>query len=151
MDPAPAKGMKNKLSSSGTFFHKRVFPVIWFGGLAILLVTGLSAASETNGPGLAFAIVAIVMGLFGYVLLKNLVSDLADEVYDEGDSLVCRKSGKQVRIYLKDIKNLNYQNLVSPPRVTLPLRRETDLGDEISFSPPPPTSSCSGRTGAYRS
>ena len=37
---------------------------------------------------------------------------------------------------LKDIKNVSYSAITSPPRVTLSIRYKTDLGDELSFSPP---------------
>ena len=46
------------------------------------------------------------------------------------------KRGKRVRVNLKDIKNVSYTTMANPPRVTLSIRYSTELGDEISFSPP---------------
>jgi hypothetical protein len=56
-------------------------------------------------------------------------------VYDEGDSLRIINSRIRVNVKLKDIENLNYQPS-NPPKITLSLRYETELGDEITFSPP---------------
>ena len=59
-----------------------------------------------------------------------------DEVCDDGDALVVKNRGQEQRIALADIKNVNYSPFVSPPRVTLSLRRPTVFGDQISFCAP---------------
>ena len=76
------------------------------------------------------------MMIFGYFLMKKLVWDLIDEVYDEGTVLLFKNRGTEFRVNLKDIKNVSYTTMVNPPRVTLSIRYLTDLGDELSFSPP---------------
>lgn len=124
-----------KLSSKSTFFNKKVFPTIWFGFLAFFVISS-QFESGKNGPGPMFIIMPIFMAVFGYFIMKNLVFDLIDEVYDEGDSLLFKNSDKEVRISLRDIKNVSYQTMMNPPKVTLSLRHETDLGNELSFSPP---------------
>jgi hypothetical protein len=48
------------------------------------------------------------MAVFGFALFKKMIWDLADEVYDEGYSLLSLKSGKEQRVLLKDIININY-------------------------------------------
>ncbi|MES2308189.1 MAG: hypothetical protein V4507_04955 [Verrucomicrobiota bacterium] len=68
--------------------------------------------------------------------MKKLVFDLIDEVYEEGDYLIFRNSGKEVKVHLRDIKNVSYQNIQNPPRVTITLRCETDFGKELSFAAP---------------
>jgi hypothetical protein len=68
--------------------------------------------------------------------MKKLLWDLIDEVYDEGTSLLFKDRGRECRVNLKDIKNVNYTTMVNPPRITLSIRYPTDLGDELSFSPP---------------
>ena len=67
--------------------------------------------------------------------MKKLVFDLIDEVYDEGTSLLLKNGGREVRVNLKDIKNVSYSTMVNPPKVTLSIRYETEFGDELSFSP----------------
>ena len=81
-------------------------------------------------------LVPICMAVFGYFIMKRLVLDLIDEVYDEGTTLLFRNRGKEVRVSLKDIKNVSYSIMTNPPRVTLSVRYKTDLGDELSFCPP---------------
>jgi len=59
--------------------------------------------------------------------MKKLVFDLADEVYNEGSTILFRNKGKEVRVNLKDIKNVSYSAMMSPPRVTLSIRYNTEL------------------------
>jgi len=125
-----------KLSSKTTFLYKKLFPLLWFGFLAIFLCVGLLANTKGNGPGIMFLVIPIGMMVFGYFLMKKLVWDLIDEVYDEGTTLLFRNRGKEFRVKLNDIKNVSYTTMMNPPRVTLSIRYPTDLGDELSFSPP---------------
>ena len=68
--------------------------------------------------------------------MKKLVFDLADEVLDDGDSLVVRFGSDQERIQLCEIMNVSYSYMSNPARVTLTLRTPGRFGKEISFSPP---------------
>ena len=120
-----------RISSDWTFFYKRVFPVLWFGFLAVFVGIGV-----VNGQGLFIVIVPIAMIGFGYFIMQKLVFDLVDEVCDDGDALVVKNRGQEQRIALADIKNVNYSPFVSPPRVTLSLRRPTVFGDQITFCAP---------------
>ena len=125
-----------KLSSKTTFIYKKLFPLFWFGFLIIFLSVGLIANTKGKGPGIMFIVIPIGMMVFGYFLMKKLVLDLIDEVYDGGATLLFRNRGNEFRVNLKDIKNVSYTTMVNPPRVTLSIRYPTDLGDELSFSPP---------------
>lgn len=82
-----------------------------------------------------FVVVPMGMAVFGYFIMKKIVWDLIDEVYDEGTSLLFRNGKKEVRVSLKDIKNVSYSTMTNPHRVTLSIRYKTDLGDELTFSP----------------
>ena len=125
------------ISSKMTFFNKRVFPAIWFGFLAVFIGLALFSGAGRNPASLLPVLIApAIMIVFGYVIMKKLVFDLADEVWDDGDSLVVKNSGQEQRIALSDIKNVSYSPFVNPPRVTLSLRRPTVFGDEITFSAP---------------
>jgi hypothetical protein len=125
-----------KLTSKSTFFNKRVFPAIWFGFLGFFILTSLFASGKGDGPGIWVVIITICMAVFGYFIMKMLVFDLIDEVYDEGTTLLFKNKGIEVRVDLKDIKNVSYSTITNPPRVTLSIRYKTQLGDELSFSPP---------------
>jgi len=125
-----------KLSSKTTFIYKKLFPIFWFGFLTIFLCVGLFTSIKENGPGIMFIVIPIAMMVFGYFLMKKLVWDLIDEVYDEGSALLFRNKGTEFRVNLKDIKNVSYTTMTNPPRVTLSIRYQTELGDELSFTPP---------------
>jgi hypothetical protein len=120
-----------------TFFNKRVFPLIWFGLLVLFVGVGFfSSAGGNKGPPVPFFIVPAFMVVVGYFIMKKLVFDLVDEVWDDGDSLLVKNRGDHERIAFSDIKNVSYSPMVNPPRVTLSLRRPTVFGDEITFGAP---------------
>jgi hypothetical protein len=120
-----------RISSGWTFFYKRIFPIIWVGFLTVFAGIGV-----VKGQGPFAVIVPIVMIGFGYFLMQKLVFDLVDEVWDDGDALVVKNRGQEQRIALADIKNVNYSPFVSPPRVTLSLRRPTVFGEQLTFCAP---------------
>ncbi|HJU43899.1 MAG TPA: hypothetical protein VJ691_13825 [Vicinamibacterales bacterium] len=127
----------NKISSSSLFFSKRIFPLVWFGFLAVFVGMTLVPAI-TRGPeagDLAFLVVPTIMAVIGYVMMKNLVWDLVDEVWDHGDYLVIKNRGDEARIELADVMNVSVSTNMNPPRITLRLVRPTRFGTEISFSP----------------
>jgi len=82
-----------------------------------------------------FIVMLLPMAVFGYFILKKMVFDLIDEVYDEGSTLLFKNGKRQVRINLCDIKNVRHKAFSRPPRVTISSRFETELGTELSFSP----------------
>ena len=124
-----------RLSSKSTFIYKKLFPLFWFGLVIIGSCAGLLATSKGNGPGIIVIVGAIGMGVFGYFFLRIFFMDLIDEVYDEGTDLLFRKKGMEFRVSLRDIKNVNYTTLVNPQKVTLSIRYQTPMGNELSFSP----------------
>ncbi|HET8648615.1 MAG TPA: hypothetical protein VFL95_01125 [Gemmatimonadales bacterium] len=119
-----------KISSNLTLVQKRIFPGCWFGFLTLFVVAGLLRGAERENIG--FLIVPVVMAAFGYQLMKTMVWNLADEVYDCGDSLLIRKGGEQVVVPLSNIMNVSADNV---SRVTLKLVQPVSLGDEIAFAP----------------
>jgi hypothetical protein len=126
-----------RISSRMTLFYERVFPAIWFGFLILFIAIPLvSSAGRSETPPLPFFIGPVVMMIFGYFIMKKLVFDLVDEVWDDGDSLLIKNRGEQQRLALSDIKNVSYSPYMNPPRVTLSLRRPTVFGDEITFNAP---------------
>jgi hypothetical protein len=125
-----------KLTSRATYYQKKIFPVVWFGILVLIACGALLTGAVNSGPGIMFILVPASMAAIGYFIMKKLVFDLIDEVYDEGETLLFREKGKEVRVNLADIKNVSYSWMMSPPRVTLSIRYMTELGDELTFSPP---------------
>jgi len=118
-----------------TFYSKRVFPVVWFGFLAFFVFAVLAVSGGRNFQP-AFLIMPLLMAVFGYFLMKKLVFDLVDEVWDDGTGLVVKNRGQVERIPLSNIMNVSYMALSNPPRVTLTLRNPGLLGKDVTFSPP---------------
>jgi hypothetical protein len=126
-----------RISSRWTFFYKRVFPIIWFGFCAVFLVLpwlGIPMSGRSS-PG-AFFIAPAVMIVVGFLIMRKLIFDLVDQVWDDGNTLLIRNRGEEERVALADIKNVNYTPFVSPPRVVLSLRRHTAFGERIAFCAP---------------
>jgi hypothetical protein len=126
-----------KISSRAVWFQKRVFPVVWFGGLGVFSFFALFAdtmSGENSGPPPLFAIFPIGMAIAGIFFMKKTVWLLMDEVYDAGDDLVVRNRGEEDRIALSEIVNIT----VTPGKstfVTLRLRHACRFGSEIAFLP----------------
>jgi hypothetical protein len=120
-----------------TFYYKRIFPIFWFGFLAIFIVISFVTAWRAGqSPAFELVLVPLIMLGFGFILMKKLVFDLMDEVFDEGDVLLIRNGSQEDRVLLSDIINVNYSPLTSPPRVTLSLRTPSVFGAQITFCAP---------------
>ena len=129
-----------RISSTRTMFHKRVFPVIWFGFLGLFVALTLTMGS-VRGGAVMFAATPCAMAVFGFFLMKRLVWDLVDEVHDGGDFLVVRNRGRETRVPLADIMNVSSTMGMNPPRITLRLTGGSargPLGPEFAFSPEKP-------------
>jgi hypothetical protein len=126
-----------KISSPMTTFHKKVFPAFWFGFLGLVLIGGITQGTTGNGNRM-FLLIPCVMALFGYVMMRKLIWDLVDEVYDGGDFLVVKNRGRAQQVPLTDVMNVSSSTAMNPPRITLRLRGASasgPLGSEFSFSP----------------
>ena len=122
-----------RISSGATFWYKRVFPVLWFGFIAAFLITvTVSGLSKDDFP---FLIAPLAMAALGFLLMKKLLWDLVDEVYDGGDFLLVKNRGEEERIPLSNIMNVSATTFTNPPRVTLRLVRSSKFGTEVVFSP----------------
>ena len=119
--------------SGSTTFHKRVLPIILFGVVAIAVTVSISVGAFRSQPFLILPPIAVAV--IGYLVMKKLVWDLVDEVYDGGDYLLVRNGGKEERVALSNIMNVSASTMTNPPRVTLRLSAPGRFGDEIVFSP----------------
>ena len=131
--------MARRLSSDATFVYKRIFPIFWIGFLIFFIGTGFFVQSIAGANFgfifLPFLIIPVFMGVFGYFVFKALIFDLADEVTDDGDSVVVRKGRETVRVALQNIMNVSHASM-RPERITLMLRHPSSFGDKITFMPP---------------
>ena len=124
-----------QISSSATFFHKRVFPCVWFGGIAVFACLAFPAVIFQGAP-FPMLVVPIIMAVFGYFLMRALVFDLVDEVYLSNGELIVRNRGDEDRFLVSNILNVNASTMTNPERITLTLREPCKFGEEITFSPP---------------
>jgi hypothetical protein len=122
-----------KISSKSTFFSKKVFPALWFGFLAVFVAGTLVADGEDTHP--LFLAGPALMAVAGFFVMKKLVWDLVDEVYDCGDFLLIRNQGEEDRVALSNIMNVSASTNMNPPRITLRLVNPSRFGREIAFSP----------------
>lgn len=122
-----------KISSKSTAFSKRVLPVLFVGILAIAVAIPLSAGALRSHA--FFLVPPLIAAGFAFALMRKLVWDLMDEVYDGGDFLLVKNRGQEERIALSNIMNVSASVMVNPPRITLRLATRGKFGDEIAFSP----------------
>lgn len=125
-----------RLSSRSTWFSKRLFPIVWFGFVAVFFVISLSGALYRGDVPAFVLFIPILMAVLGYFVMKQLIFGLADEVWDAGEELVVKKHGREARIPLTDIVNVSYSVATNPQRVTLRLRQSGPFGKEITFAAP---------------
>jgi hypothetical protein len=124
-----------RISSKRTFFYKRIFPVLWFGFLAIFVLTAYLPGRRTHVEVTPMLIVPVVMAIIGYTLFRRLLFDLVDAVWDDGIALIVKNDGTEERVALSNIINIGYSSLTNPERVTLTLRDAGTFGKEITFMP----------------
>src|SRR5574337_1480064 len=111
-----------RLSSSSTYFYKRVFPLFWFGSLLLFLGLALWGRLRPGvfadaPPDAMFLLMPLLMGGIGFAVFRKLVFDLVDEVELDGDWLVVRNRGERGRVALADVMNVNATTLSNPRRV----------------------------------
>lgn len=124
-----------RISSKNTFLRKRVVPVIWFGFLVLFVILTCLFEPKAGQSRLPFFVVPIVLAVFGYVMMRLLVFDLADEVYDLGDELLVRNNRKELHIAFFNITRVNFIAFTNPSRITLELNIDTVFGRRIVFEP----------------
>ena len=123
-----------KKISRSTTFAKRVFPLIWCGGLVIVALAAFTQAAVHDERWIVGVAVPVFMAAFGFVLMRKLVWDLADEVHDGGHFLLVRKGSEEERIALNNIMNVSVSTNVNPARITLRLVKPGRFGPEVAFS-----------------
>ena len=133
--PSQSSPPIRRLSSKVTFFYKRLFPIFWFGLLLVFVVFALIGGRAGSETPIQVFIVPLFMAVFGYVIMKLLVFDLVDQVWDAGEALVVKNNNQEDRIPLANIINVSHSTFMNPARVTLTLRSPCRFGKEVAFSP----------------
>ncbi|HEX4385025.1 MAG TPA: hypothetical protein VH083_18835 [Myxococcales bacterium] len=122
-----------RISSKIIVFQKRIFPVIWFGFLAVFAGSMLFAKGGQRVSPFAFFF-PLVMAGFGFIFMRKLVWSLADEVWlCDDETLLIKKSGREERIEFPNVVNVGWSNFNNAGNVTLTLRTPGAFGREVSF------------------
>jgi hypothetical protein len=129
----------NRISSNSLYIFRTVFPALWFGHLAFFFALVLMTGGWRDG-GAIFLILPAALAVGGYLMMKFMVWDLVDEVWDAGDHLVARQGGKAERVELADILWVRASRLMRPARITLELSPSARPGGKIAFMPRLPAS-----------
>lgn len=124
-----------RISSRQTFFLKRVFPVLWFGGIIVITAVASVAMQASHQLQPVFLIMPLLMMVIGYLVMKMLVFDIVDEVWDMGSELLVKNHGQEARIPLANIMNISFVWITNPNRITLRLRQPCSFGKEMTFCP----------------
>ena len=132
-----------RLSSSSTYFYKRIFPVLWFGFLLVFLAMawwGTQHARTFVQPEqtVPFLLMPVFMAGVGFFIYRKLIHDLVDEVWLDGDWLVVKNRDEQRRVALSDVMNVNASTMTNPRRITVMLRTDSRFGRNITFMPASP-------------
>ena len=132
-----------RLSSSYTYFYKRIFPLLWCGFLLVFVAIQLWAIQHARTPVqpaqiLPFLLMPLLMVGVGFFIYRKLIHDLMDEVWLDGDYLVVKNRGEQRRVALVDVMNINASTMTNPRRLTVMLRIDSRFGRSFSFMPASP-------------
>jgi hypothetical protein len=124
-----------RISSRMTGFYKRVFPLLWFVILAVILAVMASALRRAPGAPMAVLLVPVAMMVLGYALFRTLLSGLMDEVWDNGHELIVVNQDHVEHEPLAGIVNISYSGFTNPKRAVIMLRRPGRWGAKLAFIP----------------
>lgn len=129
--PADAK----RISAASTGFYKRVLPVFWYGLMFVLLILSWKLKQlDHRIPSWIFLFPLFMAAVF-HLLAKSLLSDLVDEVWDNGQELIVVNDEHVERVPLRDVINISYSGFTNPKRATLTLRHGGRWGASFGFIP----------------
>jgi hypothetical protein len=121
-----------KISSTSNKYFAIAGGVVGVIGASVAIFVQLAHGRKIEPALVIFPIFMLcVVSLVFYLIFRGLV----DEVWDDGDALVIKDKGREVRVPLYEIINVGHSQMTNPPRVTLTLRNPTPLGREITFVP----------------
>lgn len=135
-DAAEQPPKRRRISSRFTFFLKRIAPTAAFGSALLHPAIVFSAFVEELPPLAWFFVlggVSVGVCVFGWLTRDVVIFDLADEIIDEGDSLLVRKENREERIHLSNLDSVRCNIFFFPDKVTLILKKPSGFGQEIAF------------------
>lgn len=124
-----------RISAASTGLYKRGLPVFWYGLTVVLLFFSWKLKQLDHRIGPWIFMFPLFMAAVFHLLARSLLSDLVDEVWDNGQELIVANDGHVERVPLRDIVNISYSGFTNPKRATLTLRHPGRWGVSFSFIP----------------
>lgn len=125
------------ISSHWTILYKKIGPTFATCLVSFVVVISLiSAISERDFTKLTGTAVALFLGFIAHAFYRSSgILKLADEVWDNGNSLIVVHGTKREEIPITEIRNMMIEWYVSPPSVHFYLRNRASFGPYIKFIP----------------
>jgi len=121
-----------RLSSTMAYCDKRITAIATCAA-GLVFVVG-AAAGDHRGASIPFVILPpVLLAIVFFLLIKFVILNRVDEVWDAGDALIVRNNGLEDRIPLAEISKIRYSPY-KDPRVTLWLHTPSLFGKKITFA-----------------
>jgi hypothetical protein len=124
-----------RISSRLTSFYKKTLPVIFCVAVALMAFSAWAVMRTGRPHIMAFLLVPLLMLAMSYLIYRQLIADLVDEVWLEGDAIIVKNRDELAKIPLSDVTDVNANTTMNPRRITLTLRTDTRWGRRITFMP----------------
>ena len=115
---------------------KKMYIARWLPIVITGLILGWQWRSELvkSAPDISSMIFfsIVVFGILAWVLGRGIWRH-ADQVFDEGDSLVIRKGHREDRVLLSDISGMLVSNDFGATTIVLQFSNPTKFGERVSF------------------
>lgn len=120
------------LSSEWTFFYKFVFPVLWIGVLAYIMLPMFATPGSFHLTANFRFVILLTIAVFACGLWFSISIRLKKVALRDG-LLLISDFRKQVEIPLRDIERVSGSILMNPELVWLRLKSPTEFGSKIVF------------------
>ncbi len=134
--PAPPQGKPPvRISSPATFWIKHVAPWAGFSALGLWTAWRWSTLAQTGEWSAWAVVIPVLLGIFGFVLHHEFLSNLVDEVWDAGDTLRVRNRGREHLLPLSEVERLDYRPMEGLHWIVVRLKTRHALGKQWVFIP----------------
>ena len=131
-----------RISHARNNFMKRISSTLilwWYKGIGLWVLGAIALFANSyafhlvlRGQfSLVWLLALLLLAAGGIAYIRKLVLPLADEVFDDGNTLVVRRGRDSIRIPLADIGTVEYSLVFDPPRVVL----HTGTAGKVAFMP----------------
>ncbi len=107
--------------------------------MPILLLALLACAGAwlvaTGHYGPWATLIPVALALLGFAYMRRFTFSLADQVFDDGDALVIRSKGRELRILLANVTGVKYSFIADPPRITVSFTTAAVPEARVEFMP----------------